>query len=70
LDAIRDLLTDLDEKQDGLNKDFEARSFEHDTEGRRLQGEVNQANIDIANTQSLLENVLYVNRDNLNNDIA
>jgi len=63
-------LTDLDAKQQGLDQDYQARSFEHDTEERRLQGEVNQANIDIANTQSLLENVLYVNRDNLNNDIA
>jgi len=70
LSGIQDVIDDLNRKLTAAEDEYQHRSVEHDSETKRIQGEIDSANSDIANTQEFLNNVLYIQKDNLESDIA
>jgi hypothetical protein len=69
VEAIEGVMDDLDRKIENSHSEYQKRSDEHDMEVRRINGKMDSANEDIANNTEFLNNVLYVQRDQLEVDI-
>ncbi|CAD8182504.1 unnamed protein product [Paramecium pentaurelia] len=67
--AIEDLVADLQEELDVLEFNFGQRTNEHHKIVTTLEQEINQAVLDYQRTQDTLENLLYPRRENLKNKI-
>jgi predicted nucleic acid-binding Zn-ribbon protein len=68
--AIEKVIADLDAKTDNANRQYDQRTGEHNSEVKRLQREIDNANADIAHTEQFLKEVLYVMKNNLEQDIV
>jgi len=63
IDAINKLIVDLHDAQNQSREDFAARTEAHESEVQRLDDLIIDAQNDIANAESFLNNVLYVARE-------
>lgn len=68
--AIEEVIDDLNRKLTSADEEYQKRTVQHDEDVKRIQGEIDSANTDIANSTSFLENVLKVQKANLESDIA
>lgn len=70
VEAIEEVVSDIEHKLDGAHADFDKRTNEHNQEVRRLTDLINEASRNIADTQELINNVLIPQRDQLNEEIT
>lgn len=68
--AIEKILSDLNVKTEQATQDFDKRTGEHHTEVKRLNSEIENANVDISHTESFLNEVLRPMKVQLEEDIA
>jgi uncharacterized coiled-coil protein SlyX len=62
LQAINDVIADLQVKLQQADQDFEVRTGQHNNEVKRLNDEITNAQLDISNTETFLRDVLYVQK--------
>jgi hypothetical protein len=62
LQAINDVIADLQVKLQQADQDFETRTGQHNNEVKRLNDEITNAQLDISNTETFLRDVLYVQK--------
>jgi predicted nucleic acid-binding Zn-ribbon protein len=70
LAAIEKIIADLDTKTEKATADYDARTGEHQNEIKRLTREIDNANADVANSDTFLKEVLRPMKLSLENDIA
>lgn len=58
VDAINEVVADLEEKLEGAHAEYDRRTNEHNQEVRRLTDLIREASSDIANSQELIANIL------------
>lgn len=68
--AIEKVIADLDTKTEKATADFDQRTGEHQNEIKRLRNEIDNANADVANTDSFLKEVLRPMKLSLEEDLA
>jgi peptidoglycan hydrolase CwlO-like protein len=68
--ALNKLIADVNEKSDKATSDFDKRTGEHHSEVKRLNNEIDNANTDVAHTDSFLKEVLRPMKVGLEEDIA
>jgi len=69
LGALAQLVSDLGDRVEELDEDYNQRSLFHQSEITRLDSEISDAQIDVSGAINLLENVYYTTRVALNNKI-
>jgi hypothetical protein len=69
IEAIGKVIADIDTKTEEENNQFDIRTGEHNAEIKRLNREVDNANADIARTETFLSEVLYVMKATLEREI-
>jgi len=56
--AIQEVISDVDVKTERANRDFDARTNQHQTDVRRYTDLISEANRNIAETHELIDNIL------------
>lgn len=64
-EAIANLITDLNNKLDRAHNEYSQRTVEHEADVATYTREIDDANLDISETTEFLDNVLYVQKENL-----
>jgi predicted nucleic acid-binding Zn-ribbon protein len=70
VEAINKVVADVDTKIEEEDNAFDIRTGEHNAEIKRLNREVDNANADIARTETFLSEVLYVMKATLEREIV
>jgi len=65
LETVEALISDLGDDIDAADEDYNERSLQNQSEVTRLEGEISDAEVAIANAQNLLDNVLYPTLESL-----
>jgi gas vesicle protein len=63
--AVEQLIADLGDRVNELDEEYNQNTLDHQSEVTRLQDEISDAQIDVASTDNLLNNVLYPAIDTL-----
>ncbi|CAD8049227.1 unnamed protein product [Paramecium primaurelia] len=69
IDAIEELINDLEEELETLEFNFQVRTNEHNALVVSLEQDIQDAVIDVNNTQDTLDNLLYPRRDQIQSKI-
>lgn len=69
VEAIQKVIADIEDKVNAENEAFDIRTGEHNQEVKRLNREIDNANSDIARTETFLKEVLYVMKATLEREI-
>lgn len=67
--AINDVVSDLTVKLQKADEDWDARTGQHNNEVKRLNDEMTNAQLDISGTEQFLRDVLYMQKQNLEEEI-
>jgi hypothetical protein len=69
LSAISNLVSDLGDKTEKANVEFDEREQKHNSLVQSLTDDINTAQVQIAHTETFLANVLYVTKTTLEDNI-